>query len=415
MKEFRIFFIIVFIILFVMCFTYHSRLMPFLLLTMFLICSASFIGALISRIGFSAEMLNPNPGADSTKVKRNDEVVFKVCIRNNFIFPMTPVRVYVDVLDKGVYLPQTKLIIVEVSPFQQVTLEIKSFVSFRGEYSIGLKKAEFFDILKIYRFKVRKKERFSIVAYPLESDLYSLRDDNLSESDSALTKPHDFDFKKDDFSHLREYREGESLRHIHWKLSAKLSEGDLIVKQMESNHDSCALVFCDFTGVAPGSLIESKGAITAEDILYASDAVIETALSVLRLILQNRNSALLLYQDRREEIQRQTNIADLKDYRDLIKSLASLPAEPYSGEFSELLEEYRGEMRHERAVYIITASVNDDLVKKIQELGLIFRKNVVLVIIPSVLNNQELIRYIETDTKITICKVETEEIEGVKK
>jgi uncharacterized protein (DUF58 family) len=390
MKEFRIFFGIVLAILLVMCFTYHSRLMPYLLLTVIIICVVSFAVALLARFGFSAEVIYYKP---HEKIHRKDEVTFSVRIKNNFFLPLMPIQVYVNVLDKGIYLPQTKTVIASVPPFCEVTLTLKSFVSFRGEYHIGLEKAIFFDALKIHRFGTKCKAPLIITSYPRELDLYNLHDDNPDESETSRIKPHDFN--KDAFSHLREYREGESLRHIHWKLSARLSDGDLIVKQMESNHDCSALIFCDFCGKFGNP----------EDTLEVSDTAIEISLAIIRKILQNRNSAQFIFQNKGIEDSESLEIKNLQSYGSLTESLVKLPAEPFEGEFPELLSEYGDELRLERSVYIITAVVTEKLVDKLRELGLTSKKNVVLTIIPSAVSRRSMVEYIETETEITILKL----------
>ncbi|MCL1789440.1 MAG: DUF58 domain-containing protein, partial [Oscillospiraceae bacterium] len=388
MKGFRIFWGILFLILIIMCFTYHSRLMPFLLLTMLLICVSSFFGALLTRFFFSVKVTYP----EFDHVYRKDEIAFSIRIKNNFILPLTPVRVYIGVLVQDVYLPQKKMLVACVPPFQEVLLKIKNIPSFRGEYRIGFEKAEFFDILKIFRFVKKSKIRYTFISVPRKLEIHAVEDNNQEENEVSRAKPNPLNFEKNIFSHLREYREGESLRHIHWKLSARILEGDLIVKQMEANHDYSALVFCDFTCEFP----------KIEETLEVSDKTIETTLSVIRLILKSRNSACAVYQSAR------TEIINLHDYNELLECLTFLPAQPAfpSNEFTALLDEHRGEIHPERAVYMITASVTDKLVEKMRELGLIIKNNVVLVVIPSALNQHDLIEYLENETQITVLQIE---------
>jgi uncharacterized protein (DUF58 family) len=398
MKEFRFFFAILFFVLLVMCFTYHSRLMPFLLATVFIMCGFSYILGFIARFCFTVKVKSDVV----EQVRRKDEVTFQVTVKNNFILPLTPVRVYVKTCVKDKYVPQKKMLITTVAPFKEVTFNVQNAMSFRGQYHIGLVRAEFFDILKIFRFGISWENPWTVISYPREQTLDNLRDDNEEETEVSRAKAHGFN--KDVFSHLREYREGESLRHIHWKISAKLDE--LIVKQMESNYDFSALVFCDFTSSFD----------IIEETLEVSDTAIETSQAIIRRILLLGNSAHFFWQDRRvidssgsQSLKSKSKLVlDTKTYGDLANSLALLPPEPFEGKFTELINEHREEIRLERAVYIVTASVNDELVKNLRETGLMFRKNVVLAVIFPSLSKKGLIDYIKTQTKIVVCSIEND-------
>jgi hypothetical protein len=364
--------------------------MPLLLLMVVIACVFSFVLAFITKISLVVQVKNP-----PNKVLRKDKVEQIVRIKNNFILPLTPIRVYVKVCEKGIHKPVSKMVIISVPSLGEVTLDIQNTLSFRGEYLIGIEWVEFFDILKIYRFRIGKKKLHKITSYPRELTLNRLRDDNQDETEVSRTKPHDFN--KDSFAHLREYREGESLRHIHWKLSARSQ--DLIVKQMESNHDYSALVFCDFTG--------RFNSIQAA--LNASDTAIETSLAVIRRILLSGNSALFLWQDSRTGKGEREEITNLHNCGDLNRSLALLPAEPFDGDFVELFNENQEEIRLERAVYIVTASLDNELVEKLRSTGLIFRTNAVLTVIESPLNQKPLIEYLTAQTKITVCCINSED------
>jgi uncharacterized protein (DUF58 family) len=399
MKEFRIFFTTLTVILFVMCFAYHSRLMPFLLTTVIVLCVTSLVLGIITRLSLVIEVKEAQ-----SAVRRKEQINLTVQIKNRFLLPMTPVRIYVKVCEKGMYFPQNKMLIVSLAPLGEVTLNIQNVVSFRGMYSLGLERVEFFDILKTCRFKIRRRSPWWVTSYPRELTTNSVRDDNQEESEVSRTKPHGFN--KDSFSHLREYREGESLRNIHWKLSARMPDGELIVKQMESNHDYSALVFCDFA--MPFDRVEA--------FLEASDIAIETSLAIIRRVLLSMNSAIFLWQDGRTGESEIKEVVDLHSCSELNNSLALLPVEPYDGEFSELFDEFYEEMRLERAIYIVTAAVTDDLIEKLRSTGLIFQKNVTIVVIlpDSALNQRDCIEYLTTQSKITVCRVQSDDDEEIK-
>jgi uncharacterized protein (DUF58 family) len=404
-----------FIMLFAMCFAYYSRLMPLLLATVFFLCALSYFLALAARLSFSVEVQN-----GESEIRRKDTAVLKIRIKNNFIVPLTPVRIYIRVLEKGKHIPQKKMLITALPPFKEVTLNIQNDVSFRGQYQIGFEKVEFFDILKIYRFVIAMDEKiaWNLISFPRELPLddRNLLDENEEEPDVSLTKPHGFN--KDAFAYLREYRAGEPLRHIHWKLSARLD--NLVVKQMEANHDHSSLIFCDFTGILPtaGTLVTKSAFEDALDALMeTSDLTIETAIAITRGILlggNGNNGAVLFWQEVKQEQGGECEVievADARGYGEMVRALSTLPAAPFSGEFTELLDEFGDEIRLERAVYIITSAITDSLVAKLREMGLIYRSNVTVAVIPlanaaknpeSKAQNNALLEYLKAETKMTV-------------
>jgi hypothetical protein len=413
MKEFRIFFSVLAGILLIMCFAYHSRLMPVMLLTTVVVCVTSVALSIITRLSISVQVKD-----GPAQVRRKDQINLTVRIKNNFIIPLTPVRVYVKVCENGMYLPQNKMIIIAVAPMGEVTLNIHNIVSYRGRYTLGLERVEFFDILKICRFKILRNKPWGVISYPRDMTANTVCDDNQDESEVSRTKPHGFN--KDAFSHLREYREGESLRYIHWKLSARMD--DLIVKQMESNHDYSSLVFCDFTGENPAHLLRESTVedVTMESILEASDIAIEVSTAIIRRILMSGNSVIYLWQDLRTGKCEVKEIADLQGCDELNGTLALLPAEPFSaefGRFEDLFDEFNEEIRLERAVYIITSKITEGLVEKLRSTGLIFQKNVTIVAIAGLVTSAEcenLIEYLTTQTKVKVRRIESDDEESIK-
>jgi hypothetical protein len=177
---------------------------------------------------------------------------------------------------------------------------------------------------------------------------------------------------------------------------------------MEANHDFSALVFCDFTFNMPPDSFSPK-----EVMLKASDIAIEAALAIIRRILLSLNSAMFLWQDSRSGNCEVREVTDSHTYATLANSLVMLPAAPYDGEFTELFDEYYEDIKVERAIYIVTAALNDDLVETLRATGLIFRKNVILAVVPSPLNQQELVEYLNTRTQITVCQIQGDDEKAI--
>jgi len=389
MREFRVFYGLFLVIAAIMCVCYSSRLMPILLAAMLMTLAASFLLSLISYLLLSVKV-EPLPEV----VCRKSELALDVHIKNRFVMPLSPVMVYVRVSAENRYEPENRVIVVGAKPRGAVTLKIANVISYRGEYEVGVERIEFFDILKLCKFKKTLKHSRVTVSVPRAITLKSLRDDNEEEDENAIAKPDGLN--RNVFSHLREYREGDTLRHIHWKLSARLDE--LIVKQMEQNYNNSALIFCDFNGTYH----------SVEAALNASDPCIEAALAIMRRILLNGNGARFIYQDVRTGKSEAVAVEDELSFAELERSLAKLPADSYCGSFAELLTEYENDIWVERAVYIITPNLTEELAEKIRALGLTARGNAAVAVINP--DNAALTEYLECEAKIDVYRVENDDI-----
>jgi len=388
MKEFRILYGAFALFLTVMCVCYTSRLMPVLLAVLVITMIASY---LLSFICHRLLKVSVEPFPET--VFRKDESTLGVRVINRFIMPISPLRVYVKVCGENRYRPENRVIIASVPAMDSVTFKIGSIMSYRGEFEVGLDCVEFLDILKLFRFKKTCPKRYS-VSVPRVVVLKTLNDFNEDENENTAVR-HD-GFNRNVFSHLREYREGDTLRHIHWKLSARLDE--LIVKQMEQNYNNSALVFCDFTGDYP----------TIEAALVNSDPCIEAALAIIRRILLGGNDACLIYQDIRAGKSESRVIADAKTLGEVERSLTTLPPEAFGGDFHELLTEYENEIWVDRAVYIITPNLTYEFIEKIRSLGLTLRRNAAIVVINP--DDLALTEYLESESKIGVFCVKNDDI-----
>jgi len=388
MKEFRIFYALFTVVAAVMCVCYSSRLMPILLAVMLITLLMSFLLSSLSFL-FLKVTVEPIPEA----VFRKDEETLTVRVRNGFFMPLNPLMAYVRVSAENKLLPENRVIITSVKPYGSVTLKIANVMSFRGEYEVGLEKVGFYDIMRLCRFEKTFKQKRVTLSEPRRIMLKDLREDNEDENENAAN-PNGFN--KNVFSHLREYREGDTLRHIHWKLSARYD--DLIVKHLEQNYNNAALIFCDFTGDYP----------TSEAALNDSDPCIEAALAIIRRILLGQNQAHFIYQDTRTGKSEEVRVTDAEALAELERSLTLLPPEAFPGSFTELLTEYESEIWADRAVYIITPNLMYELVEMIRSFGLTLRRNAVIAIVNPA--DGELADYLKRESKTGVFRIENDDI-----
>ncbi|MBR5090967.1 MAG: DUF58 domain-containing protein, partial [Ruminiclostridium sp.] len=135
--------------------------------------------------------------------------------------------------------------------------------------------------------------------------------------DSSITK---ISFMESgSFASVRKYADGDLMKHVHWKLSAKHDE--LMVKQSEQNLGSSALIVTDIHAVSE---------INDEN-MTAADAAIEAALALTRKIITDGRTAVNVYRpgDGRVDV---LSAVKNEDYEKLLSIYSVIPVtEPGKG------------------------------------------------------------------------------------
>ncbi len=112
----------------------------------------------------------------------------------------------------------------------------------RGYYELGEIIVTVHDVFGLYSFKKRISSSISLLVYPKTVNLSTFRITSSHQSGEALIQNSVFQ-DKSRVASLREYNEGDSVKAIHWKLSAK--KDTPIVREYESHGDTYATIFID--------------------------------------------------------------------------------------------------------------------------------------------------------------------------
>ncbi len=150
----------------------------------------------------------------------------------------------------------------------------------RGLYETGEILLKIKDVMNIYTFKKRIKEPMLLKVYPQITTLTNFRIRASQQMGDLLVKdPLLQDISE--VSDLRQYNTGDSVKRIHWRLSAKRDE--LLVKNYEQKGDTQILLLLDsFVG---SYREDAEGRI--------EDKLVETAASIIEYCLK-RNVQLSL-------------------------------------------------------------------------------------------------------------------------
>ena len=156
---------------------------------------------------------------------------------------------------------------------QYVEREQTVQLPYRGIYTVGLDRIELSDTLQLFTVRPRVKVR-EFRVYPRILPVGSFEPGSerrlgTSEVGSLGTLP-DYSL----FNQLREYRPGESVRHLAWKKFA--STGVPVVKEYDSTSEPAVSIYVDLRPVPPA----------APDVLLTEDVTVEALVALVNHFLQ---------------------------------------------------------------------------------------------------------------------------------
>jgi uncharacterized protein (DUF58 family) len=151
-----------------------------------------------------------------------------------------------------------------------------------GKYAVGFTKAVFYDPLGLIRMTYRNENK-DILVRPriVEIGGLNLLSGNTPKRDLVYISRRTEE--NDDYSGVRDYAQGDSLKSIHWKLSAHLLK--YMSRRYETSVDRGISIYIDM----------HTPACPREDLLSLYDCVIESALAIAYFGLKNNFSTELVY------------------------------------------------------------------------------------------------------------------------
>ncbi len=199
------------------------------------------------------------------------DILFELGIEvsNRFIFPAVPFELKCVLPDEDLGLIADKRLFVSLPPFGKAEVPVKCRHRFRGNCTCKIERVYVVDPLRIIRVSKKYRAEIPITFLPRNLELEDILFKSAVEQSVVQKQLNTAD--EDEFSHVREYRDGDIFQMVHWKLTAKQDE--LMIKQFDSVNDLRDVVLCDYH-----QQNDEAGMVRA-------DMVIETALAFVRTAL----------------------------------------------------------------------------------------------------------------------------------
>lgn len=247
-----------------------------------------------------------------------------------------------------------------------------------GVYRGGIRDMEMWDFFGFFKVKVPLNGAFEVFVRPRIRPVEELR-----ESETVLAES-----SRDtrtmvsggmDYVGVREYAMGDSMKQIHWKLSAH-SLG-YMTKLQESSREIDYSVVLDFAADRE----ENK-----EVLMDLQDTLIETSLSLIDEISKHHTNYTLLYCDRHQMVRR-IRPKGREDDLELIKDFAVITPDPDAGfpDACRILQEEGSVASRSTNVIVVTARVTDELLQELMRIKRQRRVPELYHVIPAGLNSRE--------------------------
>ena len=210
---------------------------------MVLVLPVSFLAMIISYACVQVYVFT-----DRSAAEKLSPVQYEVRIINSSPLPI-PFAKAITVLpqESGVRCVKECLVL-SLPPFGGYSVKTDVRFRYRGKYEIGVAEVYIYDPLRIFRIrkKINNYSNVTVLPRTLETDFGEQRavSDFPSPAASSISTR-----EAAETANIREYRAGDPLKSIHWKLSSKSEE--MQVRDFNTNDDRQTYILIDFAAPTP--------------------------------------------------------------------------------------------------------------------------------------------------------------------
>ena len=222
-----------------------------------------------------------------------------------------------------------------------------------GVYTVGVKTLRVYDLLGLFSLTLKGGKTFQITVLPKTCVTEEIRLDErqLTESQNVQKTAACDGF---DYTGVREYALGDSMKRIHWKLSAHSST--YMTKITESSKRSDLTVIIDFVALP----------FNHEVLANLYDCLIETALSIIEQASSKDIEYSLLFIGRDHELIRTAPKRE-RDYPDLVGLLPKIDSNPDSDilDGADILEKEKHLSNKSSNIILCTSRITRQLMQEL--------------------------------------------------
>lgn len=181
----------------------------------------------------------------------------------------------------------------------------------RGYFHVGEIEVTIQDIFRIFKFKKKISSKASLLVYPKIIKLASFKTSSSQHQGELFSSDGKFE-DRTRISTLRDYVEGDNIKSIHWKLTAKKDEP--MIKVFDKRVHSSVVIFLDNSLWSYHDDVDNR----------MEDKAVDLALSIIDYCLDNSLDSTLVHQDKDKSLLTSGN--EIDDLKPFLNELAKLRA-----------------------------------------------------------------------------------------
>jgi len=268
MKQSRILYLCLFLMALIFAYFNGGKIPYMLLYTAILMPIVSLVYTIIIYLRFKY-----GQELDKNFVTKGDKVHFIFSVNNEdfLIYPYIRVTFHGA---KTIFENQVQIRNFSLKPYSGISSSFELQCNYRGNYEIGINSLEIEDFFGLFKFKYHVNEPKYVTVYPriVYLERFLLKTDFMSESHFILNNRNE---DMTTISDVRKYAYGDSLKRVHWKLTAKTQ--DFMIKKFQSTSEINTFMLLDLC----------KNSYSSGENIILEDKVIESIVAVLYFCLYN--------------------------------------------------------------------------------------------------------------------------------
>lgn len=294
-----------------------------------------------------------------------------------FLCPKAVANIFISDLFDGT--DALNSVLFTLAPKEKADFRLDMDMPHVGIYHVGIRDMKVCDYFDFFHKLVPVKGEYQVVVKPRIRTLEELMENDMvleeTSQDTRTTVLNGMDYVG-----VREYAMGDSMKQIHWKLSAH-SQGYL-TKLQESSRQMDFSVICDFAALDEDD---------KEVLMDIQDALIETSLSLIDTIARIYTSYSLLYCTKEHTVRRTTpkgrddDLSLMKDF----SVITSHPAPDYP-DACRILTEEGGQANRSTNVLVVTSRVTDELLQELLRIKRQRRSPELWQVVPAGYNSRQM-------------------------
>ena len=244
---------------------------------------------------------------EAETVQKEVPLEYEILIANTGFLPYPFVDADVQYPARDGVHCETRRVSCTLAPMGTYRILDRAVFHYRGGYEIGIRDLYVYDPLKIFRIRMRRDNLRPVFVMPRRPVIVT--DGEGAASEVNTTEVRNLrGADRTELTEIKEYRMGDGLRDIHWKLSSKTQ--DLMVKHYGMN--ACRSV-CFLPDLGENYTDPYRRGLYTDDInLCCADAVTEMTIALMLSTLRGANNVctLMWYEKRAADVGMDTLLPD---------------------------------------------------------------------------------------------------------